>query len=265
MLKTPFELFSDTTREEHPLSFLSPDEKCYAFAKAERGFLYVIRNGSTWKVALTYKRNQKTAKVLWRRYAPEFPTPPSAAKLEYFAKVIDDNFVMPKKKAWPKDTQAKKFYAWEKETTHLYDLNQYQAISYAIKTCKTICEDFGWKYPIKVRYLKQRKNYAYGGFSYGSNIDILDPNVQTILHEVAHIAHNRLAKELTGTMARNHAAHGPEFVAIYAFLFKKYTGFKTILESLNWEQISIDMDLYNKLVDLYWEKREPKIEKVSES
>lgn len=260
MLKTSFELFNDTTREEHPLSFLSTDEKCYAFAKGERGFYYITRSGASWKIVHVSKRNQKTAKVVWRRYAPEFPTPPSIAKLQYFESVIDSKVKPEKpKRVSPKDTQVKKFYKWEKETTFLYDMNQYQSISDANKTCEKICRDFGWKYPIKVRYLKQRKNYANGGFSYYSNIDIIDPNVQTIMHEIAHIAHNRLAKELTGTMARNHAAHGPEFVAIYAFLFKKYTGFKDILQSLNWEQIDIDMELYNKLVELYWNSPEDKV------
>lgn len=261
MLKTAFELFTETTREEHPLSFLTGEEKCYAFAKGERGFYYITRSGASWKIVHVTKRNQLTAKVVWRRYAPEFPTPPTSKKLEYFESVMESKVKPEKKRVIVKDTQVKRFYTWERKLTYTEPgLNEYCSIVEAIQICKTICKDFDWTKPIKVRYLKQRKNYANGGFSYGSNIEIIDPNVQTVYHEIAHIAHTRLAKQLTGTAAIKQEAHGKEFAAIYAFLFKKYTPFKAVLESLTWEQIDVDMELYNKLVELYWNSTENKID-----
>lgn len=264
-IKTSFELLNDSLREEHPLAFLSAGEKCYAFAKASNGYVYVTRSGDTWKILHVSKRNQKRAKVLWRRHAPNFKIPPTAERLLYFESLLEDGKIKVKKpRLYPKDKQVKKFYDWERRQTHTeIGMNEYCSIVDSIRICDVICRDFGFDKPIKVRYLKQRKNYAYGGYSYGSNIDIIDPNVQTIYHEISHIIHTRLATKLTGVSALKHQAHGKEFAAFYAFIFKKYTSFKTVVESLKWEQIEFDQEIYDKLVELYWEKPDNSIDSES--
>lgn len=263
--KSSFELLTEITRAEHPLSFLTEGERCYAFAKNDKGFFYVTRSGSTWKVVHVSKRNQKTGKVVWRRYAPDWKVPPTSARLAYFESLLAERKINVRKprRMYPKDLQVKKLYAWEGKT--LYDavgLNDYTSLREALELTNEICKDFNMK-PIKIIYLKQRKNYAIGGFSSGSTIELLDYNKQTILHEVAHIVHGRLCKTITGESHFRHSHHGGVFAAIYAYILFRYGNFKNVVSSMEWEGLDFSHETYRKLFELFPYPRLPLIENVS--
>lgn len=256
-LKSSFMVINETNSEQHPLLFLDKNDRCWAFAKAQRGYFYLVHKGSTWKVYHVNRRNaQKEFTVVWRKYLPKYTIPLSREQLAFIEeKVIDAKVKIYRYKSrYPRDKQVNKVYTWERKFDVLWpDVRTVLSPDEARALANEVVIDLGLR-PIKVIHRNPRKNGRYDALAFGGyRIDLFKTTRLDLLHELGHTTMCQLSKRLLGAPPYKFQVHGPQFVAFYSYLLHRYGGVEksVITNSLTWDEVQRDNCLLKLLEDTF--------------
>lgn len=256
-LKSSFTRIDESNAEQHPLLFLAKNESCWAFAKAQRGYFYLVLKGATWKVIHVNRRNAiEKFTVVWRKYLPQYKIPLTRVQVENIEnKLIEGKIKTYRYKSrYPKDKQVKAVYAWEQKFDTLWPSAVESLLPADGKELvNVIVEDLGLK-PVRIIHKNARKNGRYDALAYGGyKIELFSTSKAVLLHELAHSIHTQFSKELLGGPPYRYQSHGKEFVSFYLYLLLRYAQMdeKFITESLTWDEIVWDETLLNTLKEKY--------------
>ena len=231
------ENYEDSEGNLHPLNF---DTRSYAVAyyKGERGHFYLLQKYSSFEIVHVNQRRQiKPSNIIdfdFRGPTEEeneanIPDEEVLWAFEDQCKAYKVYRYVPKNR----DTQRKRAYTWETCFGHFFHFSGQDnglSIPEFLNPEKTrelivrICSDMDLTIP-KIKYFPMKDCGAWAKGGHTVQFSDESTNMKTIIHEMAHIAHDQRYRFLSRELRGKQQGHGPEWVGIYIRMLESYLGY----------------------------------------